>query len=344
MVTVSDITSFLFSWAPKALAWEKDNIGLIVGDPSRQVTSVLVTLDVTDAVLDEALSLGANVVVAHHPPIFLPLKTIRENVPAEAMLMKAIRHGISLIAMHTNADAAGSGLNAALAARLGLVDVRPLDGLDGLIRRVIVRLRCDDDGKAGIRAFLLEHEHLHGMIRDERDGLLTVEVDIDEWAIATVLSAFSAMRGTQVLDHSTMRMTAGSSEHGIGAVGRLPAPVPALDFARQVRDVLSASQVRVSAADPGRTIRVAAVCGGSGSSFIRQAIAAGADAFVTADLKYHDFTDHGHALLLVDAGHFETEGPFVQLCASILSGMHFPDTEKISIFTTSMAANPIRFV
>ena len=344
MITVSEIVSHLFGWAPKSLAWEKDNIGLIVGDPSQPVTSVLVTLDVTDAVIEEAAALGANVVVAHHPPIFTPLKTLRSDVAAQAALMRAIRRSISIIAMHTNVDAAGSGLNAALAAELGLLDVRPLDGLDDLSRRVTLRIACERGSETSAILHCTDAGRLHAVIRNEQSGLFTLEVDVEEWSLTGLLSAVAVIPGVRLLDHTITRITTGTVTHGIGSVGRLPAPVAAGAFAAQVRDALGAQSVRVSTGDMDRPICTVAVCGGSGASLIGRAVAAGADAFVTADLKYHDFTEYRHALMLIDAGHHETERPFISTCAMILSGMHFPDTEKISIFTTATDTNPIRFV
>jgi putative NIF3 family GTP cyclohydrolase 1 type 2 len=132
--------------------------------------------------------------------------------------------------------------------------------------------------------------------------------------------------------------------YGLGAVGLLDEPLSARAFAARVREALDCEGLRVAACALDRTIQTVAVCGGSGASLIGRAIGAGADAFVTADLKYHDFTDAPRELFLVDAGHYETERPFVRVCAAILSEALFPDTENISILCASMVTNPIRFV
>lgn len=344
MLTVSDITSFLFAWAPKALAWEKDNVGLIVGDPAQPVMSVLVTLDVTREIIDEAVERGANVIVSHHPPIFQPVKTIREDGIQGSLLALAIRSGIALIAMHTNADAAQQGLNAALAEELGLIDVRPLDSLDGLNRRLTVWIRCTGTAGEAVERFVLDNRHLRGFMRTDGEDVLVLEMDVEEWVVNDILTRIAAIPGASILEATRSRIVTSAHEHGIGAIGRLPEPAGADAFALIVRETLRCASVRTGNGNPARVIRTVAVCGGSGASLIGRAVAEGADAYVTADLKYHDFMDNQHDLLLIDAGHYETERPFIRRCAAILSEMRFPGSEKISILSTSKDTNPVRFV
>lgn len=267
MTTVNDILHLLLAWAPRHLAWERDNIGLLVGSGSAGVHRVLVCLDVTPETVREARERNADLIVAHHPLIFHPLRSIRTDDVAGRMFVDLLGAGISVIAMHTNADAAEQGLNTALAAQLGLSGVRPLE-----------RPRGDDD------------------------------------------------------------------RTGLGAVGRLLMPLPHDAFLAHVRTTLGCENLRYSRVDASRMITTVAVCGGSGSGLISEAVAAGADAYVTSDLTYHAFQDHRHVLLLVDAGHYETEAVFVSRCADVLEEALVENMRKIDILRTDHAVNPVRFL
>ncbi len=131
--TVADVLAACHRWAPPELAWEKDNIGLIAGDPAATVGGVLLSCDLSTPVVAEAVKREANVVIVHHPPIFAPVKSLRTDAPRQAALLAAIRNGLHVIAMHTNYDAAAEGVNDVLAALVGLADVRPLCP-DGIVR------------------------------------------------------------------------------------------------------------------------------------------------------------------------------------------------------------------
>src|SRR5512135_902619 len=127
MVRVQDILTHLESWAPPAVAWEKDNVGLQIGDPDAEVSALLVTLDVTPAVLEEARGLGANMIVAHHPVLYHPLRRIRADEEPGGLLRAILASGLHVAVAHTNADAAGGGVNHALALCLGLNNIEPLE-------------------------------------------------------------------------------------------------------------------------------------------------------------------------------------------------------------------------
>ncbi|MBN1446816.1 MAG: Nif3-like dinuclear metal center hexameric protein [Bacteroidetes bacterium] len=258
--------SGLLEWAPASLAWERDNIGLLIGSADREVTRVLVCLDVTAEILTEAVQRGAQCIVAHHPLIFHPLKSIQTDTTHGALLAGLLRANISVIAMHTNADAARGGLNTGLAALLGIRNGRRLDAID--------------------------------------------EVE---------------------------------QEQGIGVVGDLAEALHVRDFLSAVKKALGCSVLRCTPFAEDRLIRRVAVCSGAGSSYVPAAVATGADAFVTADLTHHTFLDFQSDILLVDAGHYETERLFISLCAEELQRRFFEDTQKIDILRTHTDTNPVWF-
>ncbi len=244
MSTVRQVEEALFDWAPRELAQEWDNVGQLVGDPEAAVSRILVSLDITEAVVDEAAAMGAQLIVAHHPVMnstWNPVQTLRTDDRQGRILTGLIRNGIAAICMHTNLDAADGGVNDLLAEKLGL-------------------------------------SHL------------------------TVLS-----------------------EEKIGRIGTLKCAIPLAEFTRSVVKSLGCNGLRYT--DRGRPVHRVAVGGGACDDFIPQAIAAGCDTYVTADLKYHTFLDTTE-INLIDAGHFPTED---LVCAEIVKRLRaaFPGVEIV---------------
>jgi dinuclear metal center YbgI/SA1388 family protein len=269
MPTVAAILETLFAWAPAHLAWERDNIGLMLGDPRAEVRRALLCLDVTPEIVREAIEAGADLVIAHHPLIFHPLRRIDISTGGGAMLRDLLAHGIAVVAMHTNADASHRGLNQALAGRLGLRE-----------------------------------------------------------------TAVLAPGGTDDLT---------GAETGIGVVGDLERAEDTPTFLARVKRVTGSVVLRISSQHSPASVCRVAVTTGAGASLVERAAAVGADAYVTADLTHHVFLDHGASMLLVDAGHHETEHLFVDVCADLLRA-EFADREKFDILPSRTDTNPIRFV
>jgi dinuclear metal center YbgI/SA1388 family protein len=344
MLRVASILDTLLHWAPASLAWDKDNIGLLVGSPGVEVARILVCLDVTEAVVEEAISLRADLIVAHHPIIFRPLHAIRTDTPQGRMLDALLRGGVAVIAMHTNADAAPDGLNRALASRLGLTKLRPLEQARDQLRRLELRLASSPDAvekvghdleAAGAASW---HAHMLG------NGNVLLAVDAMSAAIGRIRSAVDDALGEAVLSRRVFALENALEQGGIGMVGELQSAMAADAFLEHVRQRLGCERLRATHAPSATRIQRVAVCGGAGSSYVRAAIASGAQCFVTGDLTHHTFLDYGGDILLVDAGHFETEQVFVELCASVLESAPFQDSEKIDILRVRTNTNPVRFV
>lgn len=251
-LNVHHISEFFDHWAPFDTQTEYDNSGLLIGSSKMPVSGVVTCLDVTEQVVDEALSRNANLIVAHHPLIFRKLSRINPDDHQGALLYKLISSGIAVLAVHTNLDAARNGVSFVLAECMGLESLKLLT-------------HHDTDGKTGF-----------------------------------------------------------------GVVGLLPTRMAGPDFLNHICNSLGTKAVRYSAGTHTMTegitnspdISKVAVCGGTAVSLLKDAKKAGADAFVTADIKYHEYFDPG--LLLVDAGHFETEQPVVAHMAAKLSDA-FPE-------------------
>ncbi len=228
-MTVKDILDSITEIAP--LHWQEsyDNAGLQVGDLNAEARKALICLDITEDVVDEAIAKGCNVIVSHHPLIFKGLKHLTPQTYIERAVMKAIKHDIAMISMHTNLDNSYLGVSRVLAEKLGLKDL-----------------------------------HL-------------LQPSADEPEIC-----------------------------GLGMVGELEKPMEETDFLCLVSETIASPCLRHSALT-GRKIQKVALCGGSGSPFMAEALRQKADAYLTADIKYHDFFVPEGRILLVDGGHFETE-------------------------------------
>ena len=259
---IQEILSILEAIAPPYLQESYDNAGLIVGDPETEVSGILFCLDSTEAVVEEALSLGCNLVIAHHPIVFRGLKRFNGSNYVERTVMQAIRKNVALYAIHTNLDNVyRQGVNTKIAEKLGLQQTRIL------------------------------------------------------------------------------LPKAGQTDIGAGILGVLPEAMDETAFLRHVKSALHASCVRHTALRE-KPVRTVTVCGGSGSFLLSEALRAGADAFVTADFKYHEFFDAEGRLVIADIGHYESEQFTIELLYDIIREK-FP---TFALHCTKVNTNPVHYL
>ncbi len=335
---IDDITTALEAWAPPGSAQDYDNVGLQVGDASRSVTSAVLALDATPAVLAEAKAHDAELVVTHHPLLFRPLDGVTADGYVSNLALQFAEAGIGLYSIHTNLDAAPEGVSFALAERLGLTDVGFLDGFaDTLYKLAVfvpedafdeVRRALADAGAGRIGdyeacAFASEGTGFFkpGAGADPHIGTAggdvesaherKLEVEVARWNLSSVMAALQEAHPYEEVAHDLYPVKQKNSRAGLGALGHLEAPMPLSAFLDRVATRLDAGSLRY-AGDPDATVERVAVCGGAGSDFIGTARGAGADAYVTADVKYHEFfetlgRDGTSQMALVDPGHYETE-------------------------------------
>ena len=338
MPTIADITDALEAWAPPGSAQDYDNVGLQVGDASRSVDTGLLALDATPEVLDEAERIDADLVVTHHPLLFRPLDGVTADGYVSTLALRLAEAGVGLYSVHTNLDAAPGGVSFALADRLGLTDVGFLDGYEETLYKLAVFVPEDafdavrealaDAGAGRIGdyeacAFAVEgtgffrpgegtDPHIGeagGDVESAQERKL--EVEVARWALSDVLAALHAAHPYEEVAYDLYPVHQKNSRAGLGAVGRLAAPEPLSAFLERVATRLEAGSLRYAGADDAPVERVA-VCGGAGSDFIATARGTGADAYVTADVTYHEFfdvlaPDGTPEMALVDPGHYETE-------------------------------------
>jgi dinuclear metal center YbgI/SA1388 family protein len=329
----ADIAGVINKIAPVTLAEAWDNPGLQVGDPAAEVTRIMVALDPTPDVIDSALKASCQLLVTHHPLIFKPLKSISTSTTHGASIQKAIKGGLSIIAMHTNYDIASGGLNDLLAAKIGLTGCSPLKvtTTNGLVKLVAF---VPGDQLEQLRTALLPYAAAEGKYRDcsfaaggigtftPLDGAApftgTVgmlakipeerfELLIERSQLPRAVRALLAAHPYEEPAFDLYPLLNEGQKLGIGRIGRLAEPATLAEYVDRLRMILSAPALRY-VGDPAARISKVALCSGSGASLLHDADRSGADLLVTGDVKYHDARDaEDLGLALIDAGHFPTE-------------------------------------
>jgi dinuclear metal center YbgI/SA1388 family protein len=333
---VKDIARALEQLAPPSLAESYDNVGLLVGLPDRTVTGVLVTLDVTEEVLAEAVAKGCNMIVAHHPVWFMPRKRLNGEDFVSRIIMSAIKQDIALYAIHTNLDNVRLGVNAEIGRRLGVADTQVLSPKRDLLQKVIAYGATREMQNAADAMFQAGAVQLKSQ---ESGGSTRLEAIVPGYAKSAVLAALQRhCIHHQAESHSVPTLEA-HPEVGAGMIGSLPAPMPKADFLAMVKAAFGCGGIRYADA-PHATVQRIAWCGGAGSFLIPAALKAGAHALVTADITYHKFFEQEDKMLLLDIGHYESEQFTSQLILKFLS-------ESFATFAvrfSEVITNPVKYL
>ncbi|MGI2326561.1 Nif3-like dinuclear metal center hexameric protein [Planococcus sp. YIM B11945] len=317
-------------WAPKYLAMENDPIGLHVGTLNKKIERVLVTLDVNERVADEAIEKGAGLIIAHHPPIFRPLKSLQTDFPQGRLMEKLIKNDIAVYAAHTNLDVAKGGVNDLLAEALGLKDTKVLvPTYEAELVKIAVFVPeshadavRDALGKAGAGA-IGDYEYCSYSLAGTGRFLPTEGADpyigepgkmetVEESKIEVVIPktkkdqairAMIAAHPYEEVAYDVFTLENKEVAMGLGRVGTLPAELPLADFAELVKKRLDVPAARV-VGDLKKTVKKVAVLGGDGNKYIQAAKRSGADVYVTGDLYFHVAQDaEAMDLAVVDPGH-----------------------------------------
>jgi len=368
-VSVQQVIEIMEQWAPRRFAAEWDNVGLIIGEPAGRVEGVLVALDLTMEVAREAKDKGVQLIVTHHPPVFRPMASIRFDTPQGALVQFLIRHGIAAYASHTNLDSAEGGVSDLLAEALGLsqVEVLSADYREKMVKLVVfvpaghlveVQRALGEAGAGWIG------NYSHCSFRTLGTGAFLplagaapfigqagVLEEVEEYRLETIVpqnilpKVIKAMLKAHPYEEVAYDLYPLANEGlvtGLGRIGRLASPVMLEDFARQVKERLGLSGIRVQG-DLRRKVSKVALCGGSGAGLIAKAVFRGADVLVTGDVKHHEALDACNAgLAIVDAGHYATEWMVVPAIAHRL-GQELT-TEGVVIHTSSIKTDPWVFI
>ncbi len=329
---ISDIMGYLETLAPTAYQENYDNAGLIVGNADAFVTGILLTLDSTEAVIDEAIAKGCNLVIAHHPIVFKGLKKLNGRSYIERTVIKAIKNDIAIYAIHTNLDNVVNGVNFMIAEKLGLQNVTVLAPKNNVLsklvtfvptahsQQVIDALHEAGAGQIG------NYDHCSfsvggtGTFRPNEAakpviGQANVNELVNENRIEVVFPSYleskilKALRQSHPYEEVAYYLTALNNQNqtvGSGAVGHLSEGMAVTDFLNYLKTKMNLSVIRHTAFGT-KPIQKIAVCGGAGGFLLNDAIRAQADVFITADYKYHEFFDADNQILICDIGHYESE-------------------------------------
>lgn len=341
MKAVRDISNILHAWAPASLAWQKDNVGLIIGDPDARVRKILVCLDVSQELLDEAEALHVDTIVCHHPPIFHPLKSIVASDQTGAAVLRLIRGEINVIAAHTNADAAQYGLNYHLAQLLGLKNIRPLDSIASS-RKMLVAHLVDSPELKSTLATMAHESKLSHLLESSANGHLRFELDASSWSMPRIVQSVKDLAGAALISLNTWTSDVLDRSVGIGAIGELEQAITSEECFERIKHRLGTPMLRTNATH-SRTVKRIALCGGAGASLVPLAKAEAADVFITADLTYHAFFESSDDIILIDAGHYETEYVFISAASEVLRKALATETD-LEVIETKTRTNPVSYL
>ncbi|MEY4934183.1 MAG: hypothetical protein RIS64_542 [Bacteroidota bacterium] len=364
---IKEIIQFLETIAPPAYQENYDNAGLIVGNPDAEVIGILTCLDSLESIVNEAITNKCNLIVAHHPIVFRGLKRLNGKNYVERIVLKAIKNDIAIYAIHTNLDnMLQNGVNQQIANRLGLKNLKILAPKRQILMQLTVFVPIENTQTvlnalyAAGAGQIGDYENCSfrtagtGTFRPIRNanphiGTLNQDEEVVENRIEVVLEAhlqnkiLKAMRQAHPYQEVAYFLTALENENqtvGAGIVGEYDADnAPSeMDFLKNLKQKMVAGVVRYTQLRD-KSVRRVAICGGSGSFLLGNAISAGADVFVTADFKYHEFFDADGKIVIADIGHFESEQFTIELLTNVLQNKF----KKICIFSTKKDTNPVNY-
>ncbi|MDQ1088184.1 Nif3-like dinuclear metal center hexameric protein [Siphonobacter sp. SORGH_AS_1065] len=364
MITIQEVTRLLELKAPLAYQESYDNAGLIVGDPRQEVQNILVSLDCTEEIVDEALEQNCNLIVAHHPIVFKGLKKFNGKNYVEKTVIKAIKHDIAIYAIHTNLDSVKGGVNWKIAEKLGLTNIQVLSPKPQTLQKltafvpeayttqVLQALYAAGAGQIGDykncsfrtsgTGTFLPTESAQPFIgkpgETEEVNEHRIEVIFPAHLQSSIMRALRASHPYEEVAHYLHQLENEDQTVGSGAIGELPEPLSEMDWLAYLKNKMQLNVIRHTPLR-NKTVQKVAVCGGAGSFLLKDAVGHQADVFVTADFKYHEFFDAENRLIICDIGHYESEVFTKELLSEILT-KNFPNFATLLSKTDT---NPVHY-
>ncbi|ADY53848.1 protein of unknown function DUF34 [Pseudopedobacter saltans DSM 12145] len=362
---IKDLTNYLEEIAPLSYQESYDNAGLIVGDPNKEISSALICLDCIESVVDEAIANGIDLIIAHHPIVFKGLKKINGKDYVERVIIKAIKHDISIYAIHTNLDHVSVGVSKRICDKLGLVNTQVLAPKDNLLKKLVTFVpqshkeqvkdaiflagagkignysECsfEVNGQGNFKANENAEPFVGEKNKRHTENETRVEFIYPAALEKAIISALFKSHPYEEIAYDIYALSISYSEVGAGMIGELTEPMDETDVLNLIKSNMKADVVRHTAL-LGKKIRKVAVCGGAGSFLLKQAIGSGADIFVSADFKYHEFFDANGKIIIADIGHFESEQFTQDLLLEIIQ-KKFPN---FALRLTVQNTNPIKYL
>ena len=362
---VQSICELIEEVAPLALQESYDNAGLLVGDLQMEITSVLVSIDVTENVIEEAIQKKCNLIVSHHPLIFSALKKVVGKNEVQRCVIKAIKHDIAIYAAHTNLDNVLQGVSAKMAEKIGLKDLKILQPKGNLLLKLItyvpkihsykVREALFEAGggtignynscsfnSEGIGTFLANENanpYIGELNKLHSEPETKIEVILPEYLKFKVLETLLKIHPYEEPAYDFISLDNTWNQVGAGVIGTLEEEEEEINFLNRLKSIFNIPTIRHTNLS-GKKIKRVALCGGSGSSFLPDAILAGADIYISGDFKYHEFFEAENHILIADIGHYESEQFTKDIFFEII-------TKKMPTFAVQISeckTNPINYL
>ncbi len=364
-MTIKNITDYLEAWAPLSQAEDFDNVGLLVGNYNTKVSGILVTLDTTVAVVDEAIANNCNLIISFHPIIFSGLKRINSSSFVERVVTKTIKNNIAIYSMHTALDNAFNGVSGKIADIIGLEEKRILipklntikklttyipNTYANIIRNALFEAGAGNIGNYEKCSFNVQGQGTYkgnensnptigkkGELHTEPETLISVT--FQSYLENNIINALFKAHPYEEVAFEVVSLNNKNQNIGLGIIGNLSKSTDTDNFVDLLKNKFGAKGIRTSAL-VNKSIKKVAVLGGSGSFAINNAKRAKADIYVTADLKYHDFFKADNKLILIDIGHYESE----QFTKNIIVDYLTKKFLNFAVILSKIYTNPINYI
>ncbi|MDD3876085.1 MAG: Nif3-like dinuclear metal center hexameric protein [Bacteroidales bacterium] len=362
---IKDVTNFIESFAPLNIQESYDNCGLITGKFENEVSKVLIALDLTEEVMQEAINKNCNMIITHHPLVFTPLKKIQGQTHIERTLINAIKNNIAIYAAHTNLDFSNKGLSHYFAKLLSLEHVKVLKPLNNYLRKIVTFCPLEQSGEVRTALFEAGAGHIgnydccsfnvdgQGSFRASEgakpfvghintlhfENEVRIETIYPLHLEKNIISALLKSHPYEEVAYDIYSLENTYSKIGAGIIGEMKTPLYEKDFLNQLKKTLNIEVLKHSKFT-GRMIKRVAFCSGSGSSFIPDAIAVKADIFISSEFKYNHFIDVENKLLIADIGHFESESFAKELIYNLLK----KNFSNFAVEISTEEVNPVKYL
>lgn len=361
---LKDIIFELEKFAPTSLQESYDNCGLLTGNNEQRITGAVLCLDCTEDVIEEAINRNCNLVIAHHPIVFVGIKKLNGSNYVERTIIKAIQNNIAIYACHTNLDNVKLGVNNKIAKKIGLINTQILAPKKSIIKKLVtfvptlnlenVRTALFNAGAGNIGnyancSYVLEgigsfkaNENANpfvgekGKLHFEKESRL--EVIFESYKQQKIIAALKENHPYEEVAYDLYNLENVNNEVGSGLIGELPIPMTETDFLNHLKIVFNLKSIKHTKFLE-KKIQKVSLCGGSGSFLLKSAISFKSDVYISSDFKYHEFFDAENHILIADIGHYESEQFTPEIFYEIISNK-FP---TFALYLTEINTNPVNY-
>ena len=361
---LNQLVSELNKWAPLKLQESYDNSGLLLGDPNQEIKKILVTLDVVEATVEEAILGGFDLIISHHPVIFKGIKSLTGKSQEERAILKAIRNNISIASMHTNLDNVAHGVNARIAEKLELQNVKILKPVAGNLKKLVVFVPTDHLNEFRQSIFNAGAGHIGeydqcsfgvngtgtfrggenanpfvgniGELHEESE--VRFETVFPKHLQSKITNAIHMHHPYEEPAYDIYSLDNSNPQIGAGMIGELKTGLNEEEFLNSLKEKMQTQCIRHTKL-LNKEIKRVAFCGGSGSFLISTAKSRNADIFITGDVKYHDFFQAEESMIIADIGHYESE----QFTKELIRDFLIENFSKFAVQISEHQTNPINY-